>query len=930
MKKLILTTLILFAGFLFTNLHSQILVPVTIKGQVTDIVTGDPIPNHTVFVTSDSSSSFFSYFNAVTTDNLGHYLDVVQVPANMQILFNIFTIDCFGNFHNAYGVSTNSPVINNFSICGMSTTQCFADFHVFPDSLTPFAYYFVDMSFPLPDSWLWDFGDGTTGNLPNLYHVYNSPGVYNVCLTITKGIPGTSNFCQDTHCKIIVVDTIPGQCHNHFQFFINNLSVDFFGFANPPNSAFAWDFGDGNSGTGPNVTHTYAAPGIYPVTLTTAAPNGCTFTSFKNVHVTGQNACNPMFNAMPVPNNNMTFQFIDMSMGNPVSWSWVFGDGTVSTLQDPIHTYNAPGIYAVCLTIVCNPNGIAISYCDSIIVSGNQGNCQAMFLHHPDSLNQLGFHFIDISIPLPDTWLWDFGDGTTGNVPNSYHVYNSPGVYNVCLTITKGIPGTSNFCQDTHCKIIVVDTIPGQCHNHFQFFINNLSVDFFGFANPPNSAFAWDFGDGNSGTGPNVTHTYVAPGIYPVTLTTAAPNGCTFTSFKNVHVTGGNNCKPKFLMIPDSINNMTFHFIDQSNGQPTLWYWDFGDGAHSIQQNTTHTYNAPGIYNVCLTITCDPALPPVTHCKTLYVNSNPPGAKIHGKITMGYGFADHAKVYLIVFDSVTNTLTAADTVMIQNNMGIPSYYEFVNIQPGTYLVKAALMPGSVSYNDFMPTYYINTLWWDYANDIVVNNQWVKADINLIAGQNPGGPGFIGGNVTQGANKLLGPGDAIPDVEIMLLSMNNEPHLYTYSDANGDYGFGNLAYGTYKVWAEVLGKTTVPAIVTIDANNPSITDIDLIVTSTGVTTSIDDNISEIIESVSDVYPNPVNEGLNLEVSFKLPSVLQIDIFNHVGQLIYSNVYNESAGEHLIRINTSNLDGGVYTMRITAEDNVHIMRKFVKIN
>lgn len=928
MKKFILTTLILFAGFYLANLQAQT-ATVIVKGQVTDVVTGAPVPNHDVHITTDSISPVFFYFNIVQTDNAGFYQDIVQVPINSQILFHIFTFDCNGMIHDAFGVSTNSPIINNFSICGLATPQCTADFHVIPDSLSPFAYHFHDMSVPLPDTWAWDFGDGTTSNLQNPYHAYNAPGIYQVCLTITKGNPGTSTFCQDTYCKDIIVDTLPGQCHNNFQFSVNNLTVDFFGFANPPASSFSWDFGDGSFGTNKNEIHTYASPGMYPVTLTTTSFAGCTFSTTKMVHVTGQNLCDPMFIASSTISNPFKFQFVDMSNGNPISWFWEFGDGDTSILQNPYHIYNAPGVYQVCLSIVCVPNGALVTYCDNIVVQG-QSSCNAMFVTIPDSSNAMGFQFLDMSQPIPDTWDWDFGDGTTDNTQNPYHVYNSPGAYNVCLTMTKGTPGTSNFCQDTYCEIVFVDTIPNQCYNDFQFAINGLTVDFFGMAVPPNSVYTWDFGDGNTGSGQNVSHTYAATGLYQVTLTTFLLGGCNYTSTKMVHVTGGVICDPKFFMIPDSSNNMTFHFIDQSGGQPTSWYWEFGDGTHSIQQNPTHTYTAPGIYNVCLTITCDPALPPVTHCKTLLVNGNPQPPKIHGVITMGYGFADHAKVFLIVYDSVANTLTAVDTVHIQNNMGIPSYYEFLNVQPGTYLVKAALTPYSASYDDFIPTYYVNTLWWDYANDVVINNNPAQVDINLIAGQNPGGPGFIGGNVTQGANKLLGPGDAIPDVEIMLLSMNNDPHLYTYSDVNGDYGFSNLAYGTYKVWAEVLGKTTVPAIVTIDANNPSITDINLVVTSSGVTTSIEDNVSDYVENISDIYPNPVNEEINLEVSFKLPSDLQIDIFNQIGQRVYSQNINETAGQQIIKINTSEFEGGVYSLRITTEDKAQIMRKFVKVN
>lgn len=47
----------------------------------------------------------------------------------------------------------------------------------------------------------------------------------------------------------------------------------------------------------------------------------------------------------------LTVQFTDISDGDPILWSWSFGDGIVSTLRDPEHTYTAPGTFSVSLTV---------------------------------------------------------------------------------------------------------------------------------------------------------------------------------------------------------------------------------------------------------------------------------------------------------------------------------------------------------------------------------------------------------------------------------------------------------------------------------------------------------------------------------------------------------------------------------------------------
>jgi PKD repeat protein len=47
----------------------------------------------------------------------------------------------------------------------------------------------------------------------------------------------------------------------------------------------------------------------------------------------------------------LTVQFTDTSGGTPTAWQWDFGDGSYSTLQNPVYTYNTPGTYTVTLTV---------------------------------------------------------------------------------------------------------------------------------------------------------------------------------------------------------------------------------------------------------------------------------------------------------------------------------------------------------------------------------------------------------------------------------------------------------------------------------------------------------------------------------------------------------------------------------------------------
>jgi hypothetical protein len=68
---------------------------------------------------------------------------------------------------------------------------------------------------------------------------------------------------------------------------------------------------------------------------------------------------------------NTTYSFTDLSSGNGLTYSWTFGDGNTSTLQNPVHTYATDGSYTICLAIT-DPNNCTSNSCDSATVVGIQ------------------------------------------------------------------------------------------------------------------------------------------------------------------------------------------------------------------------------------------------------------------------------------------------------------------------------------------------------------------------------------------------------------------------------------------------------------------------------------------------------------------------------------------------------------------------------
>lgn len=133
----------------------------------------------------------------------------------------------------------------------------------------------------------------------------------------------------------------------------------------------------------------------------------------------------------------LNVNFTDQSTNSPTSWSWDFGDGGTSTLQNPAHAYTAPGSYTVTLTAT-NAAGsdqeIKVGY-----ISVTSGTAPvADFSGTPTTGDApLAVNFTDLSSGSPSTWSWTFGDGGTSTAQNPSYVYNNPGTYNVTLTVTN-------------------------------------------------------------------------------------------------------------------------------------------------------------------------------------------------------------------------------------------------------------------------------------------------------------------------------------------------------------------------------------------------------------------------------------------------------------------------------------------------------------
>jgi PKD repeat protein len=365
-----LSLLLLLFACCFAWAQAQV-YNVTLQGTIVETGTGNPIVNQDVYIYFDSSSAF-TYFNIVQTNSSGAWIDVVSgvnvAGGNCQA----YTFDCNGNYMQL-GFYAYSAVNNSFSstatMCAPSTSNCAAQFSSNHTAGTT-TYTFIDFSnsgapAASVNSWFWDFGDGTTSTLQNPVHSYNSMGPFRVCLTI-----GTTAGCFSTYCDSTTVGGGGGSCSAFFGYANNGCSFTFYdsSYASAGVAMAIWDFGDGNTATGSNPSHTYSANGIYNVCVTVIANDSCTDTYCYTVSCGSQPACQASYYWFPDSTGQYSIILVNTSTGSNLSYFWDFGDGDSSSQQYPSHVYAGPGAYIVCLTVYNALLGCSSTYCDSLLV----------------------------------------------------------------------------------------------------------------------------------------------------------------------------------------------------------------------------------------------------------------------------------------------------------------------------------------------------------------------------------------------------------------------------------------------------------------------------------------------------------------------------------------------------------------------------------
>jgi PKD repeat protein len=457
----------------------------------------------------------------------------------------------------------------------------------------PLTVVFTDTSTNTPTSRYWVFGDGSSTNstMQNPVHTFSSAGTFNVNLTATNSAGSNQSATQSivvgdapvaSFTKNVTSGTIP--------FYVAFTSTS----TGTGSKTYYWVFADGSTSTTANPTHQFTTVGSYAVNLTVTTPYGTSQSATQTI----------TSNQIPAPTASftkdktggatpLTVQFTDTSTGAPASWYWVFGDGTTSTSASPSHQFTT-GTYNVNLTAT-NAGGSSTTATQEITV----GVVPTSSFTIADDTGATPFTAVfTFTGSGADSYLWSFGDSSTTNntAQNPVHTFASNGDFTVHVTATNTFGSTQSSDGTVHTGMATVASFTKDKTSG----VAPLDVQFTSTATGATSYY-WVFGDGSTSTLESPSHQYASVGVYNANLTTF--NTYSQSTSATQGITTGALPAASFTRTPNvGTAPLNVQFTSTSTGADS-YYWVYGDGTTSTEQNPTHNFQYVGVYNVNLTVT---------------------------------------------------------------------------------------------------------------------------------------------------------------------------------------------------------------------------------------------------------------------------------------------------------------------------------------
>lgn len=444
--------------------------------------------------------------NPVVCNNYLYYFNAIVQAENPKIKWtiNADTISDVTNFYYNFEVpgyyqvclevigENNCAVVSceYISIGDSSDCEVWFDYYPMVDiTLNPLnalypteqlSYQFIGYSSGQAVEWYWSLNDSIFSTEQNATYTFPHYGEFTICLTAR-----TADGCESTYCQTILVDSIFVECLAGFTAWPINSGIEdstdtgtqigyWFenrSFSYSHNVEYFWDFGDGSTSTEFSPQHYFNRGGHYTVCLSMYADSAvCSDIYCEVIYADSISECNAYFeycnyqflNNGPSPGDSVVTDtnnsdgyligFKNLSTPETAQFIWDFGDGNWSTDKNPVHKFEFPGTYYVCL-YVYSWYGCSSTYCEWITVGENQ--CDIDFTVETLVPDCGGFQIAHMFTPVTNqtvSWYnWIFGDGENGWDEQPIHIFENYGVYNVCVEAYF-----ENGCYATKCHDVYV------------------------------------------------------------------------------------------------------------------------------------------------------------------------------------------------------------------------------------------------------------------------------------------------------------------------------------------------------------------------------------------------------------------------------------------------------------------------------------------
>ena len=577
-----------------------------------------------------NTNSFFNIIMSVTnecgTDTTTETVTIA--PSNLVAFFSVdttvgcvpFTVDFNqftvngsnnqswdfddGNFSNLYSPSHTFTDSGTYQIslavsnaCNFDTayktirvnTSPNIEFNVIDDTLCAGSVFQFNNLSDNAISNNWDFGDSNYSYITNPSHIFTDSGNYRVILTGSS----LTNNCEAYDSVDLVV--LPYPVITATSDTSNGCIPLPVNFSSTVNSVgyYLWDFGDGNTSTLDNPTHTYTVDGYYSVNVRFEDFSGCV-DSF-DFDIIPHPVPTPSF--VPVQLDTcvlpINYNFQNNSLGAS-SYNWDFGDGNISINTLPNNTYISSGNYTIQL-VTSNTYGCSDSITSSIFVKPVT-NAQFDAVQLDTCKLPANYSLVNNSTGSI-AYIWDFGDGSTSNLPNLNHSYNTDGNYQISL-----ISMNSVGCFDTSYVDINVLPVPSLAFNYTQ--LDTCSVPSnFSFQNTSNggNSYLWDFGDGLFSPIYSPFHTFSTDGTYNVKISASNIFGCSDSLVQPIIVNPVPLAQFTAVQLDTCVIPASFSLVNNSVGS-IFNSWDLGNGASSNNTNFNYSYTSSGSYDISLLV----------------------------------------------------------------------------------------------------------------------------------------------------------------------------------------------------------------------------------------------------------------------------------------------------------------------------------------